>query len=100
MLPLCAERVSFEGRWLAGEEQLRPALARLGERAQLRSLQLVDLHILSVEAMVARFGPPPERLRDAIRRGDSIVLARFNQQGAIAVMAKAGRFWRIKALTD
>lgn len=100
MLALCAERVSLEGRWLKGEEQLRPALSALAERAQFRALKVLQLQTLPLDQMVKHLGPPPDRLADATSRRDWVALVRLNQQGFVALLTQVGPFWRIKALTD
>jgi len=101
MRAVCLDRVSFDGHWIEGEPELRQALAALSERAQLRALRLKRLLIVSREEMIRLYGPPPARLADAVDKRDQMVLARFNRQGAVAVLTKRDRHhWRIKALTD
>lgn len=99
-LPLCARRVSFEGAQVQGTKQLRARLLKMAGRARAGGLKLKKVELLHLERMVERFGPPPARLKRSISPRDLIALARFNKQGALAVLRRDGRFWRISVLSD
>lgn len=100
LLPLCASRVSFDGRWVSGTEALRTALASLAARAKEQRLRLRQVEVLTYAEAVKRFGPPPARLKDAIRPGQMIALGAFQRGGLVAALAKSGPFYRITALSD
>ena len=99
IMPLCAKRVRFEGRWVE-RAALRHELSILISRAHRHALKLRALVILDLAEMIRRFGPPPKRLRIALRRGDLIALARFNHLGVVAALRREGDFYRIHLLTD
>lgn len=100
MFALCDSRVSFDGRWVAGEAALRQDLEQLVTRAKDQLLKLHEVRLVKLREMIKLFGQPPARLKSAIRPSDLIVLARFTRGGAIAVLGRKGRLWRVKALSD
>jgi len=99
LLPLCAKRVNLDGRWVE-QPRLSAELLRLTERARSTALKLRRVKLVSYAEMVKRHGPPPKRLAGAVSRRDMIALARFNRLGALAVLTKQGRFWRVAMLSD
>lgn len=99
-LPLCASRVDFDGASVAGKDAIRERLRQMALRARSRQLRLHRLVVLSRAEMWQRFGPAPARLRGSIRAGQFFALASFKGRGAIAVLGRTGRFYRVVALTD
>lgn len=100
LLPLCAESLNLDGQRVAAGPELRRALDALIQRARSETLILRGLELLSYAEMVGRYGPPPARLRASVGRRDLLAVARFNRLGAVAVLARKGRFWQVVALTD
>lgn len=98
--PLCATRVNFDGRWVTGQAAIGSELARIADRARSMELKLVWVRPMAYPQMLQRFGPPPDRLRGVARGGSLFALARFEHQGAVAILRRQGRFWRVVALTD
>jgi hypothetical protein len=98
--PLCAPAVSFDGETIRGEAAIARKLDELSARARRRKLQLRRVMLLDAATMKRHYGPPPARIKSAVRAGTMIALARFDQLGAVAVLARRGRFWRVVALTD
>ncbi len=99
-LPLCAAKVDFDGELLSGQGEIGARIRQLTRRARQRRLRLRRLVVLDAGDMRRRFGPPPARIASSARRGRYFALARFNRLGAVAVLAKRGRFYRVVALTD
>lgn len=100
LLPLCAERVNLDGRWVVAGPELERSFAALIQRARSETLLLRRVQLLSYAEMIGRFGRPPARLRSVVTPGNLLALARFNRLGAVAVLARRGRFWQVVALTD
>lgn len=100
LLPLCAEQVSLDGEAVKGRDALRPRLQAMATRARELGIQLRRVEVLSYQEVVRRFGPPPERLRRAVGPGQLVALARFSSLGAVAVLRRAGAFWKISAISD
>ncbi|MCA9668530.1 MAG: hypothetical protein KC503_23220 [Myxococcales bacterium] len=101
MLPMCASDVDLDGRVVRRGKGLRAALQALVARARARQLSLSWIRVLDHRQMLARFGPAPARIARVVRSGRRYALARFaHNAGAIAVLAKVGRFYRVVALTD
>ncbi|MBK6847319.1 MAG: hypothetical protein IPG96_07160 [Proteobacteria bacterium] len=100
LLPLCAERVSLDGHRVASGAELQHALSALIQRAHSETLMLRGVQLLTYAEMVGRYGPPPARMRASVGPGDLLALARFSRLGAVAVLARKGRFWQVVALTD
>lgn len=99
-LPLCAARVDFDGTTAAGADAVRARLMQVSARARTSQLRLRRLVVLSRAEMSRRFGAPPARVRRTARRGQYFALASFGGRGAVAVLSRAGRFFRVMALTD
>ncbi len=99
LVPLCSRQVSFDGR-LVKAPALHKELGKLVGRAKRKQLKLRRIVLLSYEDTVKRFGPPPARLKGAGGRGRVVALAAFQRGGAVLILAKEGRFWRVVALTD
>ena len=98
--PLCAGEVNFDGQTIRGEAAIAAKLDQLVRRARARKLELRRVVMVDAATMRRRYGPAPARIRSAVRSGTIIALARFDQLGAVAVLARRGRFWRVVALTD
>lgn len=99
-LPLCAARVNLDGLWVENREELARHLERMSLRARQHGLRLKKIVILSHAEAVRRYGPPPDRLRGAAGPTRLVALARFNVQGAVAILGRTGAFWKIVAITD
>ncbi len=99
VLPLCAAEVNLDGERLRGPA-LGARLRELSTRARQKGLRLRKLVVLTAEEAVRRYGPPPSRLRGSVVPGRAVVLARFNQSGVVAVLARGPGLWRVTALTD
>lgn len=100
IVPLCARRLNLEGQWVSGREAIGERLKAMARRAREQGLQLRRIEVISYREAVRRFGPPPERLRGAVGPGRMVALARLNRLGAVAVLQRAGAFWKVAALTD
>lgn len=98
--PLCARRVSFDGRWIEGRLAQERQLQQVIQRARRTGLKLRGVWVLTQDEMVARFGAAPARLQAALRPGDLIALARFDRLGAVAALRREGRFYRVHLLSD
>jgi len=99
LLPLCAPEVNLDGVRVAGAA-LGERLRALSLRARQKALRLRKLVVLSSEEAIRRYGKPPERLRGSVLPGRAVVLARLNQAGVVAVLARGPGYWRVIALTD
>lgn len=99
-VPLCAPRVSFDGRWVEGEKPLRAALSRVIARARRVRLRLRTVEVLSHAEMVGRYGPAPSRLKGAIGKSDLFALALFGRLGMVVGLERQGRLFRVKLLSD
>jgi len=97
--PLCARRVNLDGTWAEGETLLG-RLRAISRRSRELGLQLRRVVVIPYTEAVRRYGEPPLRLRQAIARGGRVALARFNTLGAVAVLRRAGAFWKVIAVTD
>lgn len=100
MLPLCAEGVSFDGELVKGRAKVRARLERVVARARQRNLRLKKVLLLRYQEALEVLGPPPERLKQVLGKGQMVALAAFQRGGAIAVLERRGAFWRVVALTD
>ena len=100
LMPLCSERVSFDGRVVRGKKALGAALGKLTGRAKRLKLRLRRVVLMPYAEAVKRFGPPPARLREAGKVGRVVALGAFERGGAALILAREGRFWRVVALTD
>jgi hypothetical protein len=100
VLPLCGSRFSFDGDMATDVKQIRQRLGRVNARARQLGLQLRKVIVLGYREAVERYGPPPARLRNVLRPGCMVALARFNMRGAVAVLERQGAFWKVVALTD
>lgn len=98
--PLCSSRVSFDGRWVRQGKALSQELKKLVRRARRQQLKLRRIVLMPYEDAVKRFGPAPARLKDVGGRGRVVALAAFQRGGAVLILAREGRFWRVVALTD
>ena len=59
------------------------------------------IRVLTYQEMVARFGPPPARLKGSLKRGDVIALVVFARGGgAIVGLRQRVGLWRVTLLTD
>lgn len=100
LAPLCARRVNFDGQVVKGAAAIRRRLEALVTRARERGLRLKKVQLLTYREAVRRFGPPPARIAVTPGRGTMVALAAFQRGGAVAVLGRVGRFWRVLALTD
>jgi len=101
MLPMCAAEVDLDGLRVRRSKGLRAALAALVKRARAAQLELAWIRVLDHRQMLARFGKAPTRIARSVKPGRRYALARFSHPGgAVAVLAKIGRFYRVVALTD
>lgn len=101
LVPLCAPReVNFDGRIARGAKQVRQQLEAMATRAKRQGLKLRKVELLRYRDAVKRFGPPPPRLKGNVGPGMVVALGAFARRGAVLVLAKQGRFWRVVAVTD
>lgn len=98
--PLCSRQVNFDGRLVKGQARVKKKLQALIVRAKRHQLKLRRIVLMPYEDAVKRFGPPPARLKQSVGRGKVVALAAFGRGGAVAVLGREGRFWRVVALTD
>jgi hypothetical protein len=98
-LPLCADRVDFDGQVVTGNRKVREELeqmfGRLGSRRRLRRVWVMSL----AEAR-RRFGPPPSRLTLPDKGPVLVAFGRFHRGGLIAFVAPHRDRFRVVALTD
>lgn len=100
VLPLCADRMSFDGQQVHGKQKIEQQLKQINQRARSHAIHLRRIQVLTYSEAIRRYGPPPARLKDSIRPGCLLALARFNTLGAVAVLKRNGPFWRVIAITD
>lgn len=100
VLPLCTDSMSFDGEQVHGREKIEQRLKQINHRARAQGLQLRRIQVISYREAIRRYGAPPARLRNSVRPGRLIALARFNVLGAVVVLKRDGPFWRVNAITD
>ncbi len=100
VFPLCAGTINFDGEQVKGSEAVKKKLEQLASRARDSGLRLKKVVVLTIPQVLQRYGPPPARIKKAVKPGRMVALARFNMMGAVAVLARTAGFWRIQALTD
>jgi len=100
LLPMCGKQVDFDGASAKDPASIKKQLGAIIKRIKRKGLKLRRIVVLDKKQMKTMFGACPKRLQKSVKKSQAFALARFNRLGAVAFLAKKGRFWRIVALTD
>ncbi len=97
-LPLCAQKVSFNGKIIQGKKKVALQLKKMLERVppETRFRKVIGL---SSEEMYAKFGPPPKRISTLSLKKAVFVLGRLYKGGLIVILDKVDGRYKIVGLT-
>ncbi len=96
---LCVVPINLDGDVISTTEGLRQRWRRVLAVDALRGIQLEGIEVLTYREIVARHGPPPERL-GAIDENAVVAILRWNRAILVAVLARRDDRWAIIAVTD
>ena len=97
---LAAAPFSLDGRIAPDGNALHAALADLVTSGRLHGRRFLRMEVVSAEEALARFGPPPGRLRDLVAPRMVVALVRLNRGGIALFVRRSGPFWRVVGVTD
>ena len=98
-LPLCAQRVDFDGEVAVGAKAAKNRLEEMAKRAG-EGRPLTRIVVMRLERARQLFGPPPRRLSLPPKTELLVGFGRFPRGGLIVFLAPEEDRWRVVALTD
>ncbi len=98
-LPLCADRVSFDGKIVKGAKNIFSRLEEMFSRIP-RETRFIKVIGMDHNEMLARFGPPPDRMASLRIKNSIFVLGRLNKGGLIVILEKVEGRYRVTGLTS
>lgn len=97
---LAATPFSVDGAVASDAAALHDLLAELTSGSRLRNRRFLRIEVLSAEQAIARFGPPPARVRALAAPRTVVALVRLSRGGIALFVHRVGTFWRIVGVTD
>jgi hypothetical protein len=97
-LPLCAQKVSFNGKIIEGKKKVALRLKKMLDRVppETRFRKVIGL---SSEEMYEKFGPPPKRISTLSLKKAVFVLGRLYKGGLIVILDTVDGRYKIIGLT-
>ena len=97
---LAATPFSVDGAVARDAPALHGLLSDLVAGGRLRGRRFLRLESMSAEAAIARFGPPPARVRDLAAPRTVVALVRLSRGGVVLFVHRVGSFFRVVGVTD
>lgn len=97
---LAATPFSADGAVAPDAAALHRLLSDLVAGGRLRGRRFLRLESMSAEAAIARFGPPPARVRELAAPRTVVALVRLNRGGVVLFVHRVGSFFRVVGVTD